>query len=107
NLAAVIAHDCRGGEVIVEDQSHLYNSEGDGLSVVAGAVPRPVGGRHGVLRVAALEAAIRFGGDPSRAPTRLICLENTHNASGGIVVPLATMVAVGQVAARAGVPVHL
>jgi threonine aldolase len=107
NLAAVIAHDCRGGEVIVEEQSHLYNSEGDGLSVVAGAVPRPIGGRHGVLQVADLEAAIRFGGDPSRAPTRLICLENTHNASGGIVVPLATMVAVGQVAARAGVPVHL
>jgi threonine aldolase len=107
NLVAVIAHECRGGEVIVEEDSHIYNSEGGGLSVVAGAVARPIGGRHGVPQVADLEAAIRPGGDLSRAATRLICLENTHNASGGIVLPLATMVAVRKVAARAGVPVHL
>src|SRR5882724_8032686 len=42
NLAAVIAHGCRGGEVIVEETAHVYNSEGGGLSVVAGAVARPV-----------------------------------------------------------------
>ena len=44
NLAAVIAHECRGGEVIVEESAHIYNSEGGGLSVVAGAIPRPVRG---------------------------------------------------------------
>src|ERR1043165_6614493 len=42
NLSAVIAHDCRGGEVIVEETAHIYNSEGGGLSAVAGAVPRPI-----------------------------------------------------------------
>src|SRR5687768_12911459 len=42
NLCSVIAHDCRGGEVIVEADAHIYNSEGGGLSVVAGAVPRPI-----------------------------------------------------------------
>ena len=41
NLAAVIAHDCRGGEVIVEESAHIYNSEGGGLSAIAGAVARP------------------------------------------------------------------
>src|SRR5262249_28582661 len=42
NLAALIAHDCRGGEVIVEATAHIYNSEGGGLSAVAGAVAPPV-----------------------------------------------------------------
>ena len=107
NLAAIIAHDCRGGEVIVEEEAHIYNSEGGGLSVVAGAVPRPIGGRHGVLEVADVAAAIRAGRDLSLAPTRLICLENTHNASGGTVMPLAAMAAVHAVAARAKLPVHL
>src|SRR5215470_14575563 len=33
NLSALIAHDCRGGEVILEETAHIYNSEGGGLSV--------------------------------------------------------------------------
>jgi len=107
NLAAVIAHDCRGGEVIVEEEAHIYNSEGGGLSVVAGAVPRPIKGHHGVLDASEIEAAIKGTTDPAVAPTRLICLENTHNASGGRVMPLEDMAAVQAVATRAGLPVHL
>jgi threonine aldolase len=42
NLVAVIAHDCRGGEVVVDRGAHIYNAEGGGLSVVAGAVARPI-----------------------------------------------------------------
>jgi threonine aldolase len=107
NLAAVIAHDCRGGEVIVEETAHIYNSEGGGLSVVAGAVPRPVKGHYGTLEAADVEAAIRAGTDLALAPTRLICLESTHNATGGTVMPLSAMAAVKAVAGRAGLPVHL
>src|SRR5262245_2674074 len=78
NLSAVIAHGCRGGEVIVEEAAHIYNSEGGGLSVVAGAIPRPLKGHHGVLDASEIEAAIKGTTDPAVAPTRLICLENTH-----------------------------
>src|SRR5262245_56245628 len=49
NLSAVIGHECRGGEVIVEETAHVYNSEGGGLSVVAGAIARPVPGAGGML----------------------------------------------------------
>ncbi|MGE0333644.1 MAG: low specificity L-threonine aldolase [Ramlibacter sp.] len=107
NLAAVIAHGCRGAEVIVEQASHIYNSEGGGLSVVAGAVARPVPSERGLLTAAAVQAAIRGAADPALAPTRLICLENTHNAAGGTVMPLVTMAAIHGVARAAGVPVHL
>jgi threonine aldolase len=107
NLAAVIAHDCRGGEVIVEETSHIYNSEGGGLSTVAGAVARPVKGDRGILAPDCVESAIRGAADLALAPTRLVCLENTHNAGGGTVTPLQTMEAIRDVARRAGVPIHL
>jgi threonine aldolase len=107
NLSAVIAHDCRGGEVIVEEQAHIFNSEGGALSVVAGAIPRPIKGNYGVLDPDDVKAAIKGTGDLALAPTRLICLENTHNASGGSVIPLDCMAAIYALAGEAGIPVHL
>lgn len=107
NLAALIAHDCSGGEVIIDDDAHLYNAEGGGLSVVAGAVARPICNANGILSAESVSVAIRDGRDLARAPTRLICLENTHNAAGGSVYPLQTMAAIHGVARRAGVPVHV
>jgi threonine aldolase len=107
NLAAVIGHDCRGGEVIVEEASHIYNAEGGGMSVVAGAIARPVKGCRGVLSAQQVAAAIKQASNPALAPTRLVCVENTHNAAGGIVTPLETMAAVHEVARGAGIPVHL
>jgi len=107
NLSAVIAHGCHGAEVIVEEAAHIYNSEGGGLSVVAGAIPRPLRGTYGVMDPDQVAALIKGKGDLALAPTGLICLENTHNASGGSVVPLENMAAIQQVAMRAGIPVHL
>jgi threonine aldolase len=107
NLAALIAHGCRGGEVIVEQTAHIYNSEGGGLSVLAGAVPRPIKGARGLLAPDDVEPAIRGAADLALAPTRLICLENTHNAAGGTVMAPASMAAIQCVARRAGLPVHL
>jgi threonine aldolase len=107
NLCAVIAHDGRGAEVIVEETAHIFNSEGGGLSCVAGAIPRPIKGSYGQLDPAAVRAAIVGTGNLALAPTRLICLENTHNASGGSVIPLQSMAAIREVAGEAGIPVHL
>src|SRR5258707_897565 len=107
NLSAVIAHDCRGGEVIVEEQAHIFNSEGGALSVVAGAIPRPIKGHYGVLDPDDVKAAVKGSGDLALAPTKLICLENTHNFSGGSVMPLDSMAAIRAVAREAGLPVHL
>jgi threonine aldolase len=107
NLSAVIAHDCRGGEVIVEQAAHIYNSEGGGLSSVAGAIPRPLRGDRGILAPRDIEGALRGPFDLALAPTRLVCLENSHNAAGGTVMPIETMAAIHAIAQRAGIPVHL
>ena len=41
------------------------------------------------------------------APTRLVCLENTHNHCGGVVVPLEHMLAVREFCDRHGLRLHL
>jgi threonine aldolase len=107
NLAALLAHEVHGGEVIVEESAHIFNSEGGGISSVAGGVPRPLKGRFGVVDPAEIGAAIRGRNELALAPTRLICLENTHNASGGCVLPLEHMAAVHALAQHAQVPVHV
>ena len=107
NLAAVIGHGARGGEIIVEEDAHIFNSEGGGLSVLGGAVPRPVRGQYGVMDPERVKSVIRGKADLALASTRLICLENTHNASGGSVVPLENMAAIRSIADQAGIPVHL
>jgi threonine aldolase len=106
NLAAVIGHGCHG-EVIVEASAHIYNSESGGIAVLAGAVPRPLRGDYGVLKAADVRAAIVEPGLSALAPTKLICLENTHNASGGSVISLESMAAIHDVAKHAGLPLHV
>lgn len=107
NLSAVIAHGAHGREVIVEQSAHIYNSEGGGMSFVAGATPRPIAGRDGLMPVPSIAAAIRDGSNSALAPTALICLENTHNAAGGMVLPLDYMADVRALADDADIPVHL
>ena len=107
NPAALLAHEVRGGEVVVEATAHLYNSEGGGLSVVAGGVPRPLPGPRGMLDPDDVRSAIRDGADLALAPTRLVCVENTHNAPGGAVLPLSSLAALHRVCRDAGIPVHM
>ncbi len=107
NLAALLAHCGRGDEVILGDQSHTFVYEAGGSAAVGGIHPRPVATEaDGTLDVAAVEAAVR----PDNVhfpPTRLVCLENTHNRCGGAVLGPAYMAAVRGVADRHGLAVHL
>jgi len=107
NLAALLTHVRPGEEVIVEARAHIYNSEVGGLSAVAGAIARPIASRDGILQPADVEAAIRGGGVQSRASSGLICLENTLNSAGGVVLPPDVSAGIRRVAEAAGLPVHL
>ena len=107
NLAALLAHVRPGDEVIVEAGAHIYNSEVASMCAVAGAMPRPIKGDDGILDPAHVAAAIRSGAQQNHAATGLICLETTHNAAGGIVLPLDRMAGIRDVAQAADLPVHL
>ncbi len=108
NLCAILAHCARGQEAIIGDESHIYHYEGGGASVLGGValhlVPTDATGE---LPLAALAGAVRDPEDSHEAITQLICLENTHNRCGGVVLSTKYMHSVHQLAQDHGLLVHL
>ncbi|HSW00139.1 MAG TPA: low-specificity L-threonine aldolase [Sedimentisphaerales bacterium] len=107
NLASILTHCRRGEEVILGDQSHTFVYEGGGIAALGGVHPHTIPNQSdGTLRLEDVEAAIRP--DNVHFPrTRLVCLENTHNRCCGAPLTPAYMAAVGELARRCGLAVHL
>ncbi|MBN9654406.1 low-specificity L-threonine aldolase [Halobacillus sp. GSS1] len=106
NQIAVLTHCRPGDEVLLEANAHLFLYEGASMSALAGVQPRTIQGTRGVMDPEDVKAAIRPD-DIHFPETSLICLENTHNKAGGVVVPLENMRAIYEVAREKGIPVHL
>ncbi len=106
NAVAVLTHTRRGQEIIVGVDAHIYDAEAGGLAVLAGLLARPLECPCGRLEPAVVEAALRPD-DVHFARTGLLCLENPHNAAGGVAVPATEIRATAEVARRNGLPVHL
>ncbi len=107
NLISVLAHCGRGDEVILGSLSHTFVYEAGGISAYGGVHPHTVPNQpDGTIRPADIEAAIRP--DNIHFPvTKLICLENTHNKCRGAVLGPDYLDAVGQLAKRHGLRVHI
>lgn len=106
NQIAILVH-CRAGDDIIADRTaHIINSEGGGPAVFAGASLRPIDGERGIFTADQAEEAIRR---PRRhAPrTRMIEIEQTANSGGGSIWPLETIRAVGDVAKRHDLVLHM
>lgn len=107
NLIAVLSHCGRGDEMILGDQNHIFRFEQGGSSAVGGVHPRTLRNLpDGTLDVAEIEAAIRSD-DQHNPVSRLIALENTHNLCGGVPLALDYVAAVGVVAQRHGLALHV
>ncbi|MBV6451107.1 MAG: L-allo-threonine aldolase [Anaerolineales bacterium] len=86
NLIALLVHCQRGDEAIVGSKSHIYLNEAGGMSALGGIQPNPVlNQKDGTLALDDIRAAIRME-DVHHPITRLICLENTQNACGGVAL---------------------
>ncbi|HET9664676.1 MAG TPA: threonine aldolase family protein, partial [Burkholderiales bacterium] len=106
NLVAMLTHAQRGGEVLLEQGSHTLNAELGGIAGVAGLFYRGIPGSRGAMDFEALREALR----PTlrnQMGTALVWMENTHNRSGGAVLPLEYMRSVYALARENAVPVHL
>ncbi len=106
NQIAIRLHTDHGQEVICEARSHVLDWEMAMMSAFSGCSPRTIAGERGILTWAQISSAIA----PKmyyRAPTGLICLENSHNMAGGTVTPLSVYEEIWQGAAEAGLPTHL
>lgn len=108
NLVAVLAHCGRGDEVILGDVSHTFLNEAGGISALGGVHPRTVPVQpDGTLPLDAIRAAIRPLDNVHYPPTRLIALENTQGALGGVPITPAYTDAVGEIAREHHLALHL
>ncbi|MEA9390118.1 GntG family PLP-dependent aldolase [Acerihabitans sp. TG2] len=108
NVIAVLAHNQRGGtEIIVDQQAHMAVSEAGGMSRLAGLFCVAIPSHRGEMDISLLAARLREGYSRYGGPTALVCIESSHNHSGGHVPSLDYMHRVTTLASAAGVPVHI
>ena len=106
NQIAIRLHTQHGQEVLCEARCHILDWEMAMVSAFSGCVPRAIAAPRGILTWQHLKPAIA----PEiyyRAPTGLICLENSHNMAGGTVTPLEVFEEIWSGARLADLPTHL
>lgn len=95
-----------GDEVILESHAHIFYYEAGAPALLSGVQLHTLPGHNGVITAKQVEDAIR----PDNShfpPTRLICLENTHNRAGGKIYPLEEVRRIRDVADAHGIKMHL
>ena len=106
NQVAVGVHARPGDELICGPTSHIYVWEGGGIARLWGVTARTLAGPRGMLGPDDLIGKVRPD-DGHYARTRLVCLENTHNRSGGAVQPIEEIAAIANWARSHGLAMHL
>jgi threonine aldolase len=107
NLVCILTHCRRGDEVIMGDKAHIFIHEVGAAAAFGGIQVHIIPNEpDGMLDPEVVRAAIR-GDDIHFPPTRLICLENTHNRCGGCVLSLTQLDSICAVARDYGLSVHL
>jgi threonine aldolase len=106
NQLALRSHTEPGDEVILDAGAHIYYFECGGPAALAGISCRLIEGRRGIFSGADLERVLRRD-NIHFPPTRLVCIENTHNLGGGAVWSLAQTAEVCGTARQAGLKTHL
>jgi threonine aldolase len=92
--------------VIVESRSHVVLYEHGAPGVISGVMLRQIDGPNGRLPVDGVADMIASANEHTSRVT-LVWQENTHNASGGRVIPLDDLVAVARVAHEGGAQAFL
>jgi threonine aldolase len=96
-----------GDELIAEENSHILTAELGGPAVHAGLMTRPLPSVAGRFTADQVRVAARKG-DLGHVPrTRIVAIENTHNASGGRVWPLAEIAAMAETCRELELSLHL
>jgi threonine aldolase len=96
-----------GAELIAEENAHLLLSELGGPAVFAGLMTRPIRGERGRFGPDEVQRMVRRTDETHTPPTRVVAIENTHNASGGRVWPLEEIQALVSTCRELELSVHL
>ena len=105
NQIALRAQVRPGDEVIIGWGAHCWRHESGALAALAGAQTQIIG-TDGTFTAAEVRAAFKAE-DPYQAATKVVAVENTHNAGGGLVWDRARLAEVLAVARELGMATHL
>ena len=96
-----------GDEVVAEENSHILLAELGGPAVHAGLMTRPLRCEAGRFTPAQLRETVRVTDGTHVPPTKIVSVENTHNASGGRVWALEEIEGIAVTARELGLSLHL
>ena len=106
NQLSIKAQTEPGDEIICEQDAHIFNFETAAPTLISSVQVRTIPGVRGVIPVDQLDAAVR----PKvyyMPRSRMICLENTHNRSGGTIYPIEEVAKVSAFARAHEMKMHL
>ncbi len=106
NLIPIYLNCGKGNEFLIESRGHSVQHELAGVAALAGSLPIMIPAPKGLLTPALLEPWIQ----PDIyycAHTRMVVLENTHNAAGGTVYPLQALKDVGEFTRKKRLSLHI
>ena len=106
NQVAIRAHTEAGDEVLMDMNAHVYFYEGGAPAALSGVMCRLLPGERGIFSSQHVKEVLR----PANyhfAPSRLICIENTHNRGGGSIWPVDLIAGVAETARANSLRMHL
>lgn len=106
NQVAIRTHTEPGDEVLLDTNAHIYFYEAGAPAALSGVMCRCLPGVRGVFDAADVISALRPA-NVHYPPTRLVCIENTHNLGGGRIWPLDRIGMVAGCARQHGLKLHL
>ncbi|MGO1050788.1 threonine aldolase family protein [Crossiella sp. CA198] len=109
NIIALMIHLRRGDRFLAAKDAHVLQNELGAPAWLAGGMPAELPCELGPGRMApeTVRAAAGAAGPYYALRTTLLCLENTHNAAGGAVVPIEEHTRLVATARQTGLRVHL
>jgi threonine aldolase len=106
NAVSILSQTQRGDEMILESRSHIRNMERGHWAIIGGLIPKTVNGVEGWMRPEDIRPLIR--GNRKQGPkTSLLCVENTHLASGGTAITPNQLEADWEIAKEYDMGVHM
>jgi threonine aldolase len=106
NLIPIYLNCGRGNEMLIDAHGHSVGHELAAVSAIAGSLPVMIPAKDGILSASMLEPWVQ----PDIyycAHTRLVVLENSHNAGGGTCYPLGTLKEIRAFAQARSLSVHI